>query len=46
MYKSCLIKPPTAALDYWTHEGRRVRQKKRSGNADIEMPQEVQTIKS
>ena len=30
-HKSCPIKPPTG-----THEGRRVRRKKRSGNADIE----------
>ena len=45
-HKSGPIKPPTAALDYRTLEGRRVRRKKRSGDADVEMPQEVQTIKS
>ena len=40
------IKPPAAALDYRTSEGRHRRRKKRTGEVDIEMPSEVQTIQS
>ena len=36
-HKSHPIKPPTAELDNRTHEGRRVRQKKQSGNVNIEI---------
>ena len=45
-HKSRPIKLPRAELDHPTHERRRVRQKKSSGNVNIEMPSEVQTIKS
>lgn len=43
-HKPRTIKPPPAALDYRTQEGRHVKRKKRT--VDIEMPEEVQTIKS
>ena len=43
-HKSRMIKRPPAALDYQTQEGRHVKRKKRT--VDIEMPEEVQTIKS
>ena len=41
-HKLHLIKPPTAALDYRTYEGRCMKRKK---HMDIEMPKEVQMTK-
>lgn len=41
------IKPPVAALDYRTQEGKRVRRKKRNGIiTNIQMPREVQTMET
>ena len=41
------IRPPVAALDYRTQEGKRTRQKKRKGYiTDIEMPKKIQIIET
>ena len=41
------VRPPVAALDYRTQEGKRTRRKKRKGYiTDIEMPKKIQTIET